>query len=457
VEKIVEVVVEKEVVKEVVVEKTVEVVVTATPTPTPLPTVTPMPISTVSSRPAATPTPAPNASATPTVAPVQTAGEIYQIWQGSEDTVAAIAALVSTGDYSDVEARETLNDWIRTATQESTGATDWAAIAAGAFYTVALKSDGTLWGWGENSSGQLGIGTTVPKDVPSQEVTGAINWSAISAGDFHTVALKSDGTLWAWGWNYYGQLGDGTTTRKNTPTQIGTDTNWRSISAGDSHTAALKTDNTLWTWGYNALGQLGDGTILSKSTPVQESTVENNWRSISAGDSHTVALKLDNTLWTWGYNAYGQLGDGTTLGKSIPAQESTGGNNWSAISTGTNHTVALKSDGTLWAWGSNYHGQVGDGTNVDNKIRPTQEASAVSNWSAISAGTNHTVALKSDGTLWAWGSNELGMLGDGTTATNRIVPTQEVTGADTWTTIATGEKHTVALKSNGTLRTWGSD
>ncbi|MCL0099854.1 hypothetical protein M1O55_03175 [Dehalococcoidia bacterium] len=325
VEKIVEVVVEKEVVKEVVVEKTVEVVVTATPTPTPLPTVTPMPISTVSSRPAATPTPAPNASATPTVAPVQTAGEIYQIWQGSEDTVAAIAALVSTGDYSDVEARETLNDWIRTATQESTGATDWAAIAAGAFYTVALKSDGTLWAWGENSSGQLGIGTTVPKDVPSQEVTGATNWSAISAGDFHTVALKSDGTLWAWGWNYYGQLGDGTTTRKNTPTQIGIDTNWRSISAGDSHTAALKTDNTLWTWGHNARGQLGDGTILSKSTPVQESTGENNWRSISTGDSHTAALKLDNTLWTWGYNAYGQLGDGTTLAKSIPAQESTGG------------------------------------------------------------------------------------------------------------------------------------
>ncbi|MCL0099853.1 hypothetical protein M1O55_03170 [Dehalococcoidia bacterium] len=134
-----------------------------------------------------------------------------------------------------------------------------------------------------------------------------------------------------------------------------------------------------------------------------------------------------------------------------------GGDNWSAISTGTNHTVALKSDGTLWAWGYNYHGQVGDGTNVDNKIRPTQEASAVSNWSAISAGTNHTVALKSDGTLWAWGSNEFGMLGDGTTATNRIVPTQEVTGADTWTTIASGEKHTVALKSNGTLRTWGSD
>jgi alpha-tubulin suppressor-like RCC1 family protein len=297
----------------------------------------------------------------------------------------------------------------------------------------------------------------VPKDVPSQEVTGVTNWSAISAGDFHTVALKSDGTLWAWGWNYYGQLGDGTTIRKNTPTQIGTDTNWRSISAGDSHTAALKTDNTLWTWGHNARGQLGDGTILSKSTPVQESTGENNWRSVSAGDSHTVALKLDNTLWTWGYNAYGQLGDGTTLGKSIPAQESTGGNNWSAISTGTNHTVALKSDGTLWAWGYNYHGQVGDGTNVGNKIRPTQEASAVSNWSAISAGTNHTVALKSDGTLWAWGSNEFGMLGDGTTATNRIVPIQEVTGADTWTTIASGEKHTVALKSNGTLRTWGSD
>ena len=221
-------------------------------------------------------------------------------------------------------------------------------------------------------------------------------WSAVAAGDDYTVAIKDDGSLWAWGSNLYGQLGDGTNEYKYTPTQEATGaTNWFTISAGDQHTVALKSDGTLWARGHNGYGQLGDGTFIThKNTPTQESTGATDWSAVAAGLKHTVALKSDGTLWSWGWNGQGQLGDGTTVDKTNPTQESTGATDWSAITAGFYHAVALKSDGTLWAWGSNGQGRLGDGSNVD-KTTPTQESTGSTNWSAIAAGTAHTVALKS--------------------------------------------------------------
>ena len=164
---------------------------------------------------------------------------------------------------------------------------------------------------------------------------------------FYTVFAESPSatsTLWAWGLNTEGQLGDWTTTNRNTPSQIGSDINWSFISAGDYHTVALKSDGTLWAWGHNGHGQLGDGTITDKTTPTQESTEATNWSAVSAFGYHTVALKSDGTLWAWGHNGYGELGDGTNVNKTIPTQESTGAVNWSTIAAGGFHTVALKSE-----------------------------------------------------------------------------------------------------------------
>ncbi len=191
-------------------------------------------------------------------------------------------------------------------------------------------------------------GALATGSVTVSNVTG-IDWSAIAAGGSHTVALKSDGTLWAWGDNDYGQLGDGTTTDKATPTQIGSATNWSAIAAGSRHTVGLKSDGTLWTWGRNPYGQLGDGTTVDKYSPTQVGSAT-NWSTVAAGRHHTASLTSDGTLWAWGRNDYGQLGDGTTASKNTPTQIGSA-TNWSAVAAGGHHTVAIKTDGTLWTWG----------------------------------------------------------------------------------------------------------
>ncbi|MDX8394081.1 MAG: LamG-like jellyroll fold domain-containing protein, partial [Mariprofundales bacterium] len=239
--------------------------------------------------------------------------------------------------------------------------------------------------------------------------------SSIAAGFYHTVALKSDGSLWTWGYNNFGQLGDGTTVNSLVPKQIGT--GFSSIAAGLYHTVALKSDGSLWTWGRNNRGQLGDGTTVNSLTPKQIGT---GFSSIAAGYYHTVALKSNGSLWTWGYNLYGQLGDGTTVNSLVPKQIGTG---FSSIAAGFYHTVALKSDGSLWTWGRNNRGQLGDGTTV-NSLVPKQIGTG---FSSIAAGFYHTVALKSDGSLWTWGYNTNGQLGDGTTV-NSLIPKQIAAG-----------------------------
>ena len=293
---------------------------------------------------------------------------------------------------------------------------NWASVSRGVNHTVALKTDGTLWALGSNDEGQLGDGTSGfenSKSTPTK-IGSEINWASVSAGNYHTVAVKTDGTLWAWGWNDEGQLGDGTSGEENyktTPTKIGSETNWASVSAGGAYTVAIKTDGTLWAWGYNYNGNLGDGTTTYRYTPTKIGN-ETNWASVSARVGTTLAIKTDGTLWAWGSNWDGQFGDGTKTDRTTPTKI---GNetNWASVSVGTRHTVAIKTDGTLWAWGFNWDRQLGDDT-----LQPSYTPKKIgneTNWASVSAGMHHTVALKTGGTLWAWGSNYYGQLGDGTT------------------------------------------
>lgn len=323
----------------------------------------------------------------------------------------------------------------------------WKTVAAGVNHTVALKTDNTLWAWGNNMNGQLGDGTTITKNKPIRIDT-TNNWQIVVAGDFHTVAIKTDGTLWAWGDYGYRELDVSSPINRTIPTQIGSDTNWKTVAAGGYHTVAIKTDGTLWAWGNNEYGQLGDGTKINKTIPIQIGTA-NNWQTISTGQYHTIAIKTDGTLWAWGFNSAGQLGDGTFTDRYKPTQIGTT-NNWKTISAG-NYTTAIKTDGTLWGWGPNYYGQLGDGTNT-NKNTPTQIGTA-NNWQTITAGNFHTAAIKTDGTLWTCGQNYYGQLGDSTTIDKNIFT--QTDSETNWKNATAGNGFTLAIKTDNTLFAWG--
>lgn len=327
----------------------------------------------------------------------------------------------------------------------------WQSVSAGYIHTVGLKADGTLWAWGNNGQGQLGIGSFVSKRIPTQIGTDN-NWVKIATGNYHSIALKANGTIWTWGQNSYGQLGDGTTATRTAPVQIGTGTDWVSVASGDNYIVALKSNGTLWAWGRNIRGQLGDGTTIDKSSPVQIGTA-NNWKTIAPGSEHTFAIKTDGTLWGWGDNLTYQLGDGTQVSKTSPIQIGTA-TNWKSVAGGSVHSLGIKTDGTLWSWGYNFYGQLGNGTKAIN-YTPIQVGTET-NWRSIVANYDYSsVAIKTDGTLWTWGRNNSGQLGDGTTI-DRLIPTK-IGDATDRQVIAANVDNIVVINTNGLLSTCGNN
>ena len=339
----------------------------------------------------------------------------------------------------------------RCSSAEKTTAGASGMVAAGSQHSVAIHPDGTLWAWGDNGNGQVGDSTTTRRSAPVQ-VGADRNWALVTTGWDHTLAVKTDGTLWAWGEDVFGQLGDGTTnTERLAPVQVGTDKNWALIAADERHSFAIKTDGTLWAWGSNGNFQLGDGTATDRSTPVQIGT-DTHWAAVAAGDSHSLAIKTDGTLWAWGNNQFGQLGFPPTVVQTAPVQIGTD-RNWTSVAAGGAHSMAIKTDGTLWAWGANEGGQLGDGTTT-GRSSPVQVGTD-RNWAFVSAGYSHTTAVKTDATLWAWGWNSFGQLGVGDWQ-NKKAPTQ--VGADThWAWVDASLYHTVAVRRDGAVWTWGAN
>ena len=343
-----------------------------------------------------------------------------------------IAGAIAGGVYGGRAGRE-IGAWIgagRIVPTQVEGA-DWVSVSAGGIHSAAIRSDGSLWAWGNNFEDQLGnnaifrrfafipnIDDRLPRMDPEQ-IGADRNWASVSAGALHTVATRTDGSLWAWGNNAEGQLGDGTQQRRRSPTRIGTDTGWRSVSAGALHTVAIRADGSLWAWGDNEAGQLGDGTTTSRRSPARIGR-DYNWAFVSAGVLHTVAIRTDGTLWAWGANESAQLGNGTSISQPAPVQIGTA-TNWTFVSAGGFHSVGIKADGSLWTWGSNEDGRTGIGITVREAPFPVRIGEYY-DWVSAAAGGAHTIAVKADGSIWAWGNNGEGQLGDASPGQNRLTP-----------------------------------
>lgn len=328
-------------------------------------------------------------------------------------------------------------------------------IACGWRHCIALDYNDTCYVWGTNYYGELGINSTVKKKP--FKVAGFSqyeNWDEISAGYYYSMVVKNDGTLWGFGRNDFGQLGNGTNINEIYPVQIGSDTNWSKVYCGYSSTFAIKKNGTLWSWGYNTNGELGLGfTGIYLSTPTQIGN-DTNWIEIAVGYSHILGKKSDSTIWSWGQNNWGQLGDGTFLNKNIPTQIGVNSKWLDVISNlDANTSFGLKSDGTLWAWGDNNSGVFGNNTYTSSNI-PIQ-IGLDTNWHIVVTGSDHTLAIKKDGTLWAWGNSVLGQLGLGAGIGNNY-PMQVGISTD-WMNIYCNSQYSIGTKTNGELYVWGKN
>jgi alpha-tubulin suppressor-like RCC1 family protein len=315
-------------------------------------------------------------------------------------------------------------------------------MGVGEFYSIYISRDNSYHVQGSSSNFGVAI-----NDFSIKNYTNPGEWKSISAGSHHIIAIKNNGSLYSWGFNDVGQLGDGTLKTRKDLVQIGIDNNWKKISTSYAHVLAIKNDGSLWGWGFNNAGQLGNGLTQNMTSPIIIGK-SNDWKIVSAGFYFSSGIKNDGSLWTWGANSAGQLGDGSLDNIYYPKQIDNE-KDWSMVSSGGAHSLALKNDGTLWGWGFNLKGAVGNGkATVEERYVITPERIGVDNdWVYISAGEYNSLAIKRDGSLWEWGDS------------NKSDIPKRVGLDNDWVKVAAGHEvgHILALKSDGSLWAWGNN
>lgn len=327
------------------------------------------------------------------------------------------------------------------------GITDWCQVSAGDNHSLGVGINGVAWSWGFNSLGRLGDGTTVSKSSPVSVVGGFTDWCQLSAGSAHSLGVRTNGTAWAWGLGSFGRLGDYSTICRSSPVSvIGGFTDWCQVSAGSTHSLGIRTNGTAWAWGAATNGILGDGTTTSKSSPVEVLGGFTDWCQVSAGRVHSLGVRTNGTAWAWGCAGNGILGDNTTVSKSSPVSVIGGFTDWCRVSAGGDFSSGLRTNGTIWSWGINNLGQLGDGTTVA-KSSPVLVIGGFTDWCGVDAGYRHSIGIRTNGTAWAWGDNSLGRLGDGTTVT-KSSPVSVVGGFTCWKEVVAGGCHSIGISTS---------
>lgn len=327
--------------------------------------------------------------------------------------------------------------------------TDWGPITSGATNAAAsIKTDGSLWMWGRSNDGLLGQNNE-GIDYSSPVQVGALTtWGGlVSIGQYCTFALKTDGTLWAWGDGGYGQLGQNSQTDYSSPVQVGAGTDWAYVAAGPKNVSAVKTDGTLWTWGDGRHGALGQNTgyAVHRSSPIQVGA-DTDWYKVggptSISTAFCTAIKTDGTLWAWGGNLTGNLGQNDTIARSSPVQIGSD-TDWADYGQNGLHVMVIKTNGTLWAFGQGANGKLGTG-NTSNVSSPVQ-IGALTNWLQTSLASAASFAVKTDGTLWSWGNPANGTLGNNTISPDINSPIQ-LGSLTTWSRVGAGVGQGYAIK-----------
>jgi alpha-tubulin suppressor-like RCC1 family protein len=327
-------------------------------------------------------------------------------------------------------------------------------IAGGFCHTVAIDKNGRAWGWGLNSSGQLGDNSTLFRRTPVSVLGATKTFCQIAAGSSHTVAIDKNGKVWAWGLFSSGQLGDTSDISRRTPVSVlGAVKTFCQIAGGFCYTVAIDKNGRAWGWGLNNNGQLGDNSVTSRLTPVSVLGAVKTFCQIAAGSSHTIAIDKNGQAWAWGLNGNGRLGDNSTTSRRTPVSVLGAVKTFCQIAAAGAHTVAIDKNGRAWAWGFNSNGQLGDNSTL-SRITPVSVLGTTKTFCQITGGNAHTVAIDKNGQVWSWGLNGFGQLGDNS-VTSRITPVSVLGATKTFCQILTGDFHTVAIDKNGRAWGWG--
>lgn len=329
------------------------------------------------------------------------------------------------------------------------GFTDWTQFAAGEQHSLGVRPNGTLWAWGFNYAGLLGINAdiTASRSSPVSVLGGFTDWISVGAGRYHSLGIRSSGGMWAWGNGNSGKLGNNSTVTASSPVSVvGGFTDWIMVEAADQHTVAIRSNGTAWSWGSSSTGQVGSGVFAYISSPVSVLGGFTDWIHVSCGREHTVGVRRAGSMWAWGNGNYGQQGSNNVTAVTSPVSVVGGFTDWILSASWRYGSAGLRSNGTIWTWGRGTVGQLGDNQTLVLRSSPVSIVGGFTDWVFVNSGREHLAAIRAGGSLWAWGRNSNQQLGNASSL-DASSPVSVVGGFTDWVSVVPGGNFTLAIRS----------